>query len=686
LRAALKKVIFRILGKNPEAIVVSFGTGDPELARRMFDEIQVLEPERRHIFVRPEEAGSYRSVRRLLRGYRIGLAPVLFDGDSRYRRLRRIAFLVAPTKVLAYNQRLERHHLRMRTVIASLLFLNGVPLDRIFLRPRWLVPWKKDRSVYPSKVDEIAGRPMCSRRRRIAILTPYFPYPMSHGGAVRIFNLLREMAEEFDIFLFAFRDQETADDLAPVLEHCARVILVGKSRYREPRWSSLVPPEVHEFRSAAMRGALERIRRDYKIEAVQVEYTMLAPYAGDILVEHDVTFDLYRQVRDRLLTRSARFSRQWDYWRWRRIEMKWLKRYKHVVVMSEQDRLALDRPNVAVIPNGVDLTRFTPEIERPGQRLLFIGSFRHFPNIVAYRFFTEQVWTSLSAQSPDITVTIVAGQDPLIYWRQYTGLAELPADDRMSVLEFVRDVRPLYVEANLVVVPTLVSAGTNLKVLEAMAMERAVVSTNSGCAGLGLEHGVNVWVADKPEDFANAIRTLLRDQELRQQLAAAGRAHIERHFGWREIGTRQRALIGRLLPSRIQIRPARPSDLAEISAIQASAAEASQWLAQDYLAFDCRVALLEGRIAGFVVSRHIADQEREILNVAVDPEFRRLGIASELLQTEIARYTGTHFLEVRESNAAARQLYERLGFQVVGARPEYYENPTETGIVMRIFS
>ena len=435
-----------------------------------------------------------------------------------------------------------------------------------------------------------------------------------------------------------------------------------------------------------MRCALERIRRDYKIEAVQVEYTMLAPYVGDILVEHDITYDLYRQVRDRWLTRTAQFSRQWEYWRWRRFEMKWLKHYKYVVVMSEQDRLAVDRPNVAVIPNGVDLTRFTPAIERPGQRLLFIGSFRHFPNIVGYRFFMDEVWPILLAQSPDITVTMVAGQDPLIYWRQYTGLFELPTDERVQLLEFVRDVRPLYVEANLVVVPTLVSAGTNLKVLEAMAMERTVVSTNSGCAGLGLEHGVNVWIADKPEDFADAIRTLLQNQELRRQLAAAGRAHVERNFGWREIGTRQRALIRQLLPSRIQIRPARLGDLAEISAIQSSAAEASQWQAQDYLAFDCRVALLEGRIAGFVVSRPVAEHEREILNVAVHPEFRRLRIASELLQTEITSHAGTHFLEVRESNAAARQLYERLGFQIVGTRPEYYENPTETGIVMRIFS
>jgi len=686
LRDALKKVIFRILGKDPEAIIVSFATGDPLLADRMFAEIQALEPRRRHLLVRPEEAGSYRSARRLLRGYRIGLAPVLFDGDVRYRNLRRIAFLLAPTKILAYNQRLERHHLSLRSAIASLLFLKGVPLDRIFLRPAWLVPWNKDRSSYPSEVNEIDGRPMSPRRRRIAILTPYFPYPLSHGGAVRIFNLLREMAGEFNIFLFAFHDQETEDDIARVLEHCARIVLVGKSRYREPRWSSLLPPEVREFRSAAMHAALARIRREYKIEAMQVEYTMLAPYAGDILVEHDITFDLYRQVRDRLPTRAAQLSRQWDYWRWRRFETRWVKRYQQVVVMSERDLATLNRPNVTVIPNGVDLTRFTPEIERPGARLLFVGSFRHFPNMVAFRFFMEQVWPILRAQSSDVNVTVVSGQDPLIYWRQYTGLDSLPTDDRVHLLEFVSDVRPLYVEANLVLVPTLVSAGTNLKVLEAMAMDRAVVSTYSGCAGLGLEHCVNVWIADKPEDFANAIRTLLQNHSLRGQIAAAGRAHVEVNFGWQEIGSRQRSLVRKLLPPRIQLRRAGPGDLGEISLIQASASEASQWQAQDYLAFDCRVAILDGRIAGFVVSRRVADQEREILNVAVHPDFRRLGIASELLQTEIKSHAGVHFLEVRESNTAARQLYVRLGFQVIGARPQYYENPNETGIVMRIFS
>ncbi len=693
MRSVLKKFIFHLIGKDPEAIVVSFATGDPELAKRMFAEIQRLVPDRRHFLVRPEEFGTrsmfaiYGQLRKRFRAYRIGQAPLLLDPGQRYRPLRRAAFLLAPTKILAYNTRFERHQLSIGTAIASLLFLKGVPLDRIFLRPQWLVPWNKDRSVYPNKIEEIEGRPLSPRRRRIAVVSPYFPFPLAHGGAVRIFNLLRELSNEFDIFLFSFRDAETADDLRPVLDLCARVILCGKPRYREPRWSTIAPPEVHEFRSPPMAAALARIRARYQIEAVQVEYTMLAPYGGDVLVEHDVTFALYRQIRDR----TPGISQRWDFWRWQRFESKWIRRYPRVVVMSEQDRVLLNRPNVAVIPNGVDLQRFTPEIERPGQRLLFVGSFRHFPNIVAYRFFVEQVWPILRKHSSQITFTVVAGPDPLLYWREHTGLPAIPPDDRIRLLEFVSDVRPLYVEANLAIVPTLVSAGTNLKVLEAMAMDRAVVSTSSGCAGLGLEHEVNVWIADQPEDFARAIERLIEDNPLRRRIAESGRIHVERNYGWKEIGTRQRALLRDLIPPRARIRPAQQSDLPQISAIQHTSPESSQWEAQDYLAFDCQVAVVpngssEDHLAGFLVSRSVADKEREILNIAIHPDFRRLGIATELLRAELSRWPGAHFLEVRESNTPARRLYESLGFQSIGERPAYYDNPSETGIVMRILS
>jgi glycosyltransferase involved in cell wall biosynthesis len=460
------------------------------------------------------------------------------DPDAVVVALRRAAYRLAPRKILAYNSRLERHHLRLD--LPSLLFWCGVPLDRIYLRPWWW-PWpKRERTVTPHGYRVLEGRACSPERRRVAVLSPYFPFPLSHGGAVRIFHLLREIAREFDVELFAFADSDEETETAPVLEFCARVVLVRKPRYREPRWSSRTPPEVHEFRSTAMEKAIAAERRAFGFDLLQVEYTHLASYSGDILVEHDVTFDLFGQIARHEHTLAA----WWDFYRWRRYESGAVGRFRRVVVMSPKDA-ALLGPRVpsAVIENGVDLERFQPEPEQPGQQLLFIGSFRHFPNVSAYLFFAERVWPLLREKFPQTTLTVVCGPDYLTYWRAFTSSPEPAPDPRIRLLGFVADVRPLYVDANLVLVPTTVSAGTNVKVLEAMAMQRAVVSTASGCAGLGLTHGHTVWVGDTPEAFAAGIATLLADPERRAQIARAAYDHAVRNFDWRAIGEKQRALV-----------------------------------------------------------------------------------------------------------------------------------------------
>jgi glycosyltransferase involved in cell wall biosynthesis len=537
VKQRLKQWVFRFLGKDPEAVVVTFCSGDADLCRRMAEEVRALEPTRRHFAVTEE---NWPKLRRELRKYRIGLAPVMLTREG--SALRRAAYRWAPRKILAYNSRLERHHLRPD--LASFLFWRGVPLDRIYLRPWWWPFPKRERTVVPEGYRVLEGRACSPERQRVAVLSPYFPFPLSHGGAVRIFHLLREAASEFDIELFAFTDSEEEPVTAPVLEFCARVVLVRKPRYREPRWSTLAPPEVHEFGSPAMRQAIDEERRSFGFQLLQVEYTHLAGYGGDVLVEHDVTFDLFGQIARRERSLAAR----WDFFRWRRYETRAVARYRRVAVMSPKDAGLLGAGRTsAVIENGVDLERFHPEPEQPGQRLLFIGSFRHFPNIAAYRFFTERVWPLLRDRFPQMTLTVVCGPDHLTYWRAFGDSPEPAADPRVRMLGFVSDVRPLYVEANLVLVPTTVSAGTNVKVLEAMAMERAVVSTESGCAGLGLLHGHSVWVGDTPEAFAAGIATLINDAERRTQMARAAHDHAVRNFDWRAIGEKQRALWRELL-------------------------------------------------------------------------------------------------------------------------------------------
>ncbi|HWQ55036.1 MAG TPA: glycosyltransferase [Bryobacteraceae bacterium] len=535
----MKRLLFAALGKDPEAVVVSFRSGEESLSNRMVDEVRGLVPDRRHFVVEPRSGSAwhvYRELRREFRGYRIALAPVLFTDEPNALRL--AAFLLAPRKILAYNARLERHHLRLSTWIASLLFLRGVSVDRIYLRPRWLRWWRHEGTVAPAEARVVAGRAPSPERRPIAVLSPYFPYPLSHGGAVRIWNLLREAAREFDVHLFAFTDGDA--DCGPVAAFCTSVTLVQKARYREPRWSTLLPPEVHEFRSPGMQAALDGFRRRYPGAPVQVEYTHLAPYGGDVLVEHDVTFDLFGQV-----WRTRRnLTAWWDFLRWWRFERRAIRGFRQVVVMSEKDRTLLGRGEV--IGNGVDLDRYQPQPECPGQRLLFIGSFRHFPNVEAYRFFVEQAWPMLREKFPEMTLTVVAGPDHLNCWQAFAGtLAPIP-DPHIRMLGFVSDVRPLYLEANLVIVPTTVSAGTNVKVLEAMAMGRAVVSTPSGCAGLGLEHGRSVWVAETAREFAEGVARLVEDPAARESMAREARLAAERNFDWKALGEKQRRILREL--------------------------------------------------------------------------------------------------------------------------------------------
>ncbi len=244
-------------------------------------------------------------------------------------------------------------------------------------------------------------------------------------------------------------------------------------------------------------------------------------------MEHDVTFDLYAQVRARRPTVGA----WWDWWRWQRYEHRAISKFRRVVVMSEKDRALLGGEYARVIENGVDLERFEPAPETPGRRLLFIGSFRHFPNIVAFRFLTEEIFPQL----PDAELTVVAGPDPWQHWRNYTGTLHPPEHPRIRLREFVADVRPLYREANLIVVPTRESAGTNVKVLEALAMERAVVSIR-----LPVARDWNWSTAKRHGSRTPAVKVspcgiakLLNDDVLRAKVAQAGRTHAKKHFDWR---------------------------------------------------------------------------------------------------------------------------------------------------------
>jgi [ribosomal protein S18]-alanine N-acetyltransferase len=133
------------------------------------------------------------------------------------------------------------------------------------------------------------------------------------------------------------------------------------------------------------------------------------------------------------------------------------------------------------------------------------------------------------------------------------------------------------------------------------------------------------------------------------------------------------------------IRRGEPGDLAEVAAIQAGSPQAGQWNSSDYLQYDFWVALCDGRVVGFLVSRALCAGEAEVLNIVVAPEFRGRNIAHLLLKP-LLEGDKIVYLEVRESNRAARSLYKSLGFKEISVRVEYYDSPPESAIVMKFHS
>ncbi len=558
LKSLLKSALGRVLGKSGPPVVPVFLSGDPDRSRAMALAMRDLAPQYPHLIIGAaplDRAGysyaaeiievdaarplaSWAAVRRRLRHCWIGLAPFLWTGGG---PLRWMPWLLAPHKLLAFNRDLERHHLRLTCPIASWRFLRGEPVGDIF-RPTALAFLKFWKRRERAAVRVFQGR-TAGGRRRVAVVTPYLPFPLSHGGAIRIFNLLRESAAGADIHLFAFAEKESPREVEPLLQFCAQVVLVDAPRWDPPPALSLTPREARKFDSAAMQEAIAVAVCDQQIPIVQIEFTQLAHLgrglnARAILVEHDVTFDLHRQQRQRARGWNKLGARIEEV-RWRRYELGHARRFDRVVVMSSEDKHRLTREGIAperiaIVENGVDLERLRPAPPDPlaVPEILFIGSFRHFPNVLGYRFLVERVWPILRQARPDLRLTVVAGPDPSYYWRRHTGEPLPPPEPGVDRLAFVEDVRPLYERATLVVVPLVVSAGTNLKVLEALAMGRAVVSTAVGVAGLGLTSGQNVMLADTAAGFAAATLNLLVDTAARQQIAARGRAFVEARYGW----------------------------------------------------------------------------------------------------------------------------------------------------------
>src|SRR5262249_9242273 len=200
---------------------------------------------------------------------------------------------------------------------------------------------------------------------RVLVVSPYLPYPLSHGGAVRIWNLCRALAGRIDFILACFREENDAIEYDKLHEVFREVYVVDRDE--RARQDFELPAQVREHESGSLRALIAGLCRDGRIDLLQIEFTHMArfretaPHVPAILVEHDLTFTLYRQ-----LAQQRQDPASWyEYERWLAFESHWLARYESVWTMSAADSAQAREAGAAngrvrVVANGVDLERFVP--------------------------------------------------------------------------------------------------------------------------------------------------------------------------------------------------------------------------------------------------------------------------------------------------------------------------------------
>jgi glycosyltransferase involved in cell wall biosynthesis len=381
---------------------------------------------------------------------------------------------------------------------------------------------------------------------KILHVTLDLPYPPMRGAQIRDHALISRMSKRHEISVVSFCESDVRDgDLQQMQRICQNVVAVP--RQKEAVFQQLtrtlrqltqgLPLATTNYVFGNVEAAIRARLAVGDIDILQIEHSFLAPYVRavamspktrSILSLHNVgalQYPRMARIETGLRNRVVGHLKAMLMQRW---EAKWATRFDHVVTVSQSDKDALQAMGavvpISVVPNGIK-TASAALPRADGKNILFVGNLRYPPNQDAARFLVADILPILRGQDAGITLTI-AGFDPPA--DMIAGLD----DTGVQVIANAPDLVPLYAQAAVVVAPLRAGGGTRIKILEALALGRPVVSTAVGAEGLDLVQGETALFAETAEAFAGATLRLLTDPALQQAIAANGRRLVSQRYDW----------------------------------------------------------------------------------------------------------------------------------------------------------
>lgn len=390
---------------------------------------------------------------------------------------------------------------------------------------------------------------------RLLFLTPQLPYPPQQGTALRNWGVISHLATRHEIWLLSFdeRPEDARDELPePLRRTCRSVVTMPVPARRlsdrlRTLAASTLPDMAWRLWSPAFEQMLHAHLRDHHFDIVQFEGIELARYMiGAARLPHSARFVFDEHNAEYLLQKrtfeaDVRNPRRWhgaaySFVQWQRLrtfERQALRAADAVLCVSPEDAASLQRlaPSVrpTVIYNGIDVAQYakfalpTPDSSFPA--IVFTGKMDFRPNVDAVLWFARRAWPAVKQAHPSARLLVV-GQKPS------PRLDPLRADPDIVLTGQVDDVRPYIAQADVYIAPLLAGGGTRFKLLEAMAMRRAIVSTSLGCEGFMVTSGRELIVADRPGEFASAVTELLRSPSRRAALGDSAYRFVSATYDW----------------------------------------------------------------------------------------------------------------------------------------------------------